>query len=416
MGSCKFAEDKRHFLSFALGGAWILSEEDFLSNNSLFDFLKLKASYGVLGYDEATSAYLYEDCWYDNGTTKFGDSNGTSADVTSIDYLGNEDLEWEKSREINVGVEALMFDKQFYFAANYFNEYRYDIIDLVDSDWSSIYGGLYYYENAGEVKNQGFEFEASWAKQSGNFAYKIGANLTYARNKYVEKDEVEYEEEYRRTEGKSTSVMMGYKSLGLFGKDVDLDSAPTQTFGSYSEGDIAYADLNGDGVIDDLDKTELGVSFPSTMFGITVDLKYKGWGLYVLGTGRLGIHSYLNNDYYTNYGNGKYSDVAFDRYHATNNPNGSQPRLTTTEADNNTVNSDFWIKNTSFFRLKNVELSYTFQNKKASSIAQNIKLYARGSNLWVVSNVNDMDPEAPSAGITNYPMCSTLTTGISVSF
>lgn len=416
MGSSKFFDDKRHFLSFALGGAWILSDEKFMDANTLFDFLKLKASWGIIGYDGATSSYLYEDCWYDNGTTSFGNSNSHSVDVTSIDYLGNADLDWEKSREVNIGLEALMLDNHFYFAANVFNERRYDMIDLVDSEWSSIYGGLYYYENSGEVKNTGFELELNWRKKYGNFTSSLGANLTYARNKYVKKDEVQYSDAYRRTEGRATDVMMGYKSLGLLGKDVDLDAAPTQTFGSYGEGDIAYADLNDDGVVDDRDKTEIGVSFPSTMFGVTVDLKYKGWGLYVLGTGRLGVQTYLNNDYYTNYGNGKYSDKAFDRYHATNNPTGTQPSLTTTEGDNNNVNSDFWLENTSFFRVKNVELSYTFKSKKESILGRSIKLYLRGANLWVISDVDELDPEAPDAGVSNNPVISTLTTGISVSF
>ncbi|WP_372753241.1 SusC/RagA family TonB-linked outer membrane protein [Labilibaculum sp.] len=416
MGSNKFQEGNRHFMSYAFGAAWILSEEEFMSDNSLIDFLKLKASWGIIGYDTATSSYLYEDCWYDNGTTKFGDSNKTSTDVTSIDYMGNENLDWEKSRELNIGIEGVAFNNHLSFAANYFNEYRYDIIDLVDSEWSSIYGGLYYYENAGEIANKGFEAEVKWSKRSGNFSYQLGANITYARNEYVKKDEVDYEEEYRRTEGKSTDVMMGYKSLGLFGKDVDLEGAPTQSFGSYGEGDIAYADLNNDGVIDDLDKTEIGISFPSTMLGVNVTLSYKGWGLYVLGTARFGVQSYLNNDYYTNYGTGKYSDVAFDRYHATNNPNGNQPRLTTTEGDNNNVNSDFWIENTSFFRLKNVELSYTFDNRNESAIASKIKVYARGSNLWVLSKVDDLDPETPNSGVSNYPVLTTLTAGVSLSF
>jgi TonB-linked SusC/RagA family outer membrane protein len=416
MGSSKFVGDKRHFLSYALGAAWILSEENFMSNNDFFDFLKLKASWGIIGYDAATSSYLYEDCWYDNGTASFGNKNATSTDVTSIDYMGNEDLDWEKSREFNVGFEAMALDKKLSFAANYFNEYRYDIIDLVDSEWSSVYGGMYYYENYGEINNQGVEAEVHWQKRAGDFAYQIGANVTYARNEFVKKDEVEYDEEYRRTEGKATDVMMGYKSLGLFGKDVDLESAPSQSFGSYGEGDIAYADLNGDGVIDDLDKTELGVSFPSTMVGIDINLQYKGWGFFALGTANFGVHTYLNNTYYTNYGDGKYSDVAFDRYHAINNPNGTQPRLTTTEGDNNNVNSDFWIENTSFFRLKNVELSYTFNNKSNTAIASKIKLYARGSNLWVISNVDDLDPETPDSGVSNYPVFTTLTGGVSISF
>ena len=189
-----------------------------------------------------------------------------------------------------------------------------------------------------------------------------------------------------------------------------------QLLGSYQEGDIAYADLNGDGYIDGRDKKMLGNSHPRTALGIDVNLQYKNWGLYILGTAEFGLDAFKNNSYYWNKGEEKYSKVVLDRYHSENNPNGAYPRLTTTQGDNNFVNSSFWIENASFFRLKNVELSYTFTNKKENSLVKKVKLFGRGTNLFVLSKEKDLDPEMMNAGVTNYPVYTTLTGGLTVTF
>ncbi len=416
MGSNKYVGNERHFLSTALGTAWVLSEEDFMSSSAIFDFLKLKASFGILGYDAATSFLLYENLWSDNGSTAFGEKNKTSATVKDVNIWGNPDLGWEKAREINVGLEGVAFDKRLFFEANYFNEYRYDIVDIVDENYSGIYGDFTMYTNYEAVTNQGFELGLAWMDKKGDLSYTLGLNATYAKNEFTIKDEVAYPE-WRQEEGKPTNVIMGYESLGLFGKDVNLASAPDQSAlgGSYGEGDIAYKDQNNDGVIDELDKVDLGVSFPTTQLGLTLDLNYKRFGLYVLGTASFGVTKQLTNTYYQNYGNLKYSTLAWDAYHPIRNPQGTQPALTTTDSQNNTVTSDFWTESGNFFRLKNVELSYTL-DFKPSSVIKKSKFFVRGNNLLVLSKIDDLDPEAPNGGVTNYPVLRMLTGGVSVSF
>ena len=416
MGSNRFNEDNRHFTSLALGAAWVLSDEDFMSGSSAIDFLKLKASWGILGYDVYTDHYLYENRWYNNGNQKFGEKNNSSTARTSLDIIGNPNLDWENSAELNIGVEGLALNQKLSFEFNYFNEKRTDIIQKVSSIYSDIYGGLYPAVNWGEVSNSGFEGALHWKNKSGELTYTFGGNFILCKNKVQQKDEIEYPDAYRNTEGQQSSVIMGYKSLGLFGKDVALEGAPVQTFGAYGIGDIAYADMNDDDVINDLDKIKLGNSFPTATLGIDLDLKYKGWGLYLLGTASLGVENSFDNAFYRNAGIGKYSVLALDRYHPVNNPEGTQPRLTTTSADNNFVTSDFWVRDASFFRLKNVELSYTFNFNNSSAVAKNLKVYTRASNLFVLSKEKDLDPETSNGGVINYPMLTTLVGGISVSF
>jgi TonB-linked SusC/RagA family outer membrane protein len=417
MGSNRYIDSERRFLSTAVGAAWIVSEEDFMSGD-VFDFLKLKASFGILGYDAQTSHYLYENRWKDGSTASFGEKNaGEDADAITVSSWGNSSLGWEKAREINVGIEGLAFDRHLVFEANYFNEYRYDMVDVVGSSYSAISGSFTSSSNYEAVSNQGVELGIHWMDQIGDLSYKIGLNATYAKNVFSIKDEVDYPE-WRQEEGKATNVIMGYESLGLFGKDIaDIDAHADQSAvgGSYGEGDIAYKDQNDDGVINELDKVDIGVDAPTTQLGITVDLKYKGFGLYMLGTSSLGVTKELTNTYYQNFGESKYSVLAKDRYHVDNNPGGNQPSLTTTEGANNTVSSDFWTESGNFFRLKNVELSYTLDFKPASSVKSS-KFFVRGNNLFVLSNIDDLDPEAPNGGVTNYPVLRMITGGVSVSF
>lgn len=150
--------------------------------------------------------------------------------------------------------------------------------------------------------------------------------------------------------------------------------------------------------------------------GIDFNVSYKGWGLYLQGYSELGVHTWATNAYYWNNGEGKYSKLALDRYHPANNPTGSYPRLTTTAGENNFRNSSFWLKNASFFRMKNVELSYTFNQFSPSSVVKKMKVFARGANLFVLSSVKDLDPELLNAGVTNYPVTRTFTGGVSFVF
>lgn len=414
MGSNRFIESNRRFLSPSIGAAWILSEESFMSNSG-FDFLKLKGSFGILGYDGATAHYLYENRWAYNGNHSFGEqNNGDNPGKIALNAWGNPDLEWEKSREFNVGLEGLTLNRHLSFEINYFNEYRYDMIDQIDESYAAMYGPFKYHTNYQEVENSGVELEIDYMNKVGDFSYRLGANVTYSKNNFKVKDEVEFADS-RTAQGRPTSVAMGYESLGLFGKDVALEGAPKQLFGPYGEGDIAYKDQNGDGVIDDLDKVEIGLNTPTTFVGIDVELKYKGWGLYALGTGSFGSVQTLSNTYYRNNAESKYSTLAFDAYHPTRNPQGNQPSLTTSNGVNNTVASDFWTESGDFFRLKNVELSYTLDFSPGSTVKKS-KFFVRGNNLFVISSIKDLDPEAPNAGVTNYPVLRMITGGVSVSF
>lgn len=413
MGSDKMPEKNRYKLFPAVGMAWILSEENFMQNEAFFDFLKLKGSFGVLGYDRSTDYYLYENRWNSIGNVRFNERNNSGTTRTRIQLTGNPDLDWEKSRELNVGIEGLAANKRLSFEFNYFNEYRYDIIQSPAYRYSTAVGDLFPRVNQGEVLNQGFEGDIHWTNATGDLRYTFGTNFIFSKNRIEKMNEVILNEEYNNQTGKAGDAIFGYVSEGLFTNQNQLEEHASQNFGSVGLGNIAYRDLNNDKMIDELDRQQIGNSFPRTSLGVDLNLDYKRFGLYVLGTSELGVDNMLNNSYYWNYGERKYSVVAANRYHPTNNPGGTYPKLTTTNGSNDYRNSSFWIQDASFFRLKNVELSYTLPG---SNVANSYRFHVRGTNLFVLSENDELDPEGIDAGVHNYPFFRTITGGVSVSF
>ena len=170
-------------------------------------------------------------------------------------------------------------------------------------------GDYLYAENRAEVKNQGVEASISWFDSPiKDFSYEVGLNLTFSKNKLIKADELDNIEDYRKKIGQPTDHIFGLQAEGLFGKDIPLNGHAPQSFGPYQNGDIAYADLNGDEIIDSRDETIVGNNFPRISWGIDVDLHYRNWGLYIQGVAETGVDKLLSNTYYWNTGLGKYSD------------------------------------------------------------------------------------------------------------
>ena len=413
LGNNKFSNSNRYAMSYAAALGWIISSEDFFQTVDYVDFLKLKSSFGVLPYDGQTAYNLFLSSYESSGSARM--NNSLNPSLVKFYQIGNPSLKWEKSLEFNLGIEALAFNNKLNIELNYFNEMRSDIIQAADFSNSMVLGGLYQFVNWGQVQNRGIEAEILYTDKVGEFTYQLGVNTVYSKNKIIKTNQVDYPDDYLNRVGKPTDAMYGYVAMGLFGKDVDLSSAYQQTFGTYGIGDIAYEDLNQDQMINELDQQKLGNSFPRFNIGLNVNLMYKRFGLYVSGTSQLGFYNWLNNDYYWIRGENKYSELALERYHVTNNPTGHMPRLTTTNGSNNFRNSSFWIEKADFLKLKNVELSYTYQGRN-TLVFKSMKFFIRGTNLLTLSHFADFDPEALDAGLTAYPILKNITGGIKVVF
>lgn len=413
MGSNRFPGADERFLSYAAGVNWVVSNESFMKDVSWLDYLNVKVSFGHLGYDRSTSFLLTQTAWKQGENIKLGEQNKSNAHTTNFVRVGNDDLDWEYSDELNIGFTGRMLNNRLGVEFNYFAENRKNIIGLLDATYPSMLGSFVYADNMGSIENKGCDFHIDWKDKIGKVEYRLGLNTTISKNKVKDWEEVNQPVDALNYVGRSTTAMVGYKALGLYGKDVPMANTD-QRLGHYQVGDIAYADLNKDGHVDQLDQQEVGNSFPTTTYGISLNLKYKQWELFVHGAGEMDVDTWANNSYYWNRGDDKYSTLAAERYHPTNNPTGTMPRLTTTSGENNYRNSTFWLEDASFFRLKNVELSYTFI--EPISWVSKMRVFARGTNLFVLSNVDDLDPELINSGISNYPVSRNLSAGVSVTF
>ena len=414
MGSARYAKGNRHFLAYAVGASWIISNEPFLKSAPGVDFLKLRASFGHLGFDRNTGYLLYKTAWSNGGNYTLGEQNkGTVERTTSFVRFG-KDVKWEYSNELNIGIDGSFLGHRLNVTVDGFRETRNNIVTAQSADLAAVHGGFVTVVNGGSVRNWGMDGRISWNDRVGDFHYEIGVNATWTANKLLSWNQVNYPDGGTVAVGKPTDAMFGYTALGLFGRDVALDGAPLQHFGDYGNGSIAYADTNNDGHVDSRDRTMIGNRFPRLTSGIDVRLGYKGWELFLCGTAQTGKWSLNDNSFWQMDGEDKYSVISLERYHPENNPSGKYPSLTTRSAASNFVNSTFWLQNASFFRLKDAELSYTFDFLKAG--VKKLRLFVRGTNLFVISADGHLDPETVNAGVSTYPLYKTITGGASITF
>ena len=410
--SAKFLDDNKTRLFPTVGLAWVASEENFLKDNSIIDRLKVRASYGRIGTEYTTSSLLYIETWgggKNNGTTFLGTGSATQYKFgyrqTST---ANEDIDWVLYDQFYTGIEmtvAEKFDLQF----NYFNIAISNIISQLSEQYSSMLGGDVYlpYINDEERRNTGFNTNILFRDEIKEFKYYVGGNLSYNEIIGEKISEVQYPDEYRLQEGQPIDQIMGYESDGLFTAD-NIDEALPQ-FGEVQVGDIKYVDQNDDGIIDSRDQVAIGNSTARFNYGVSLGFTYKGFNFDVVGSGSAGYDINLRSyDYYTHGGLGNY-------YASVNKdlPNGNaNPRLSTLTVDNNNVNSDYWLIDGGYFRIANAELGYTLPKFNMVSA----KVFVRGSNLAVISKLEDSDPEDLNMGVSEYPMMRTFVLGATLKF
>ncbi|MRR21662.1 hypothetical protein EG830_01615 [bacterium] len=263
----------------------------------------------------------------------------------------------------------------------------------------------------------GIDGLVQWKKSIGDFRYSIGGNAMYMRGKYLVVDEPAALPEYQKRTGTDMDAFWLYQAEGLFQTEGEITSrGVTQSWGALQPGDIRYADINGDDVVDELDVQVTDYHSPRFFYGLNLSAGYRGFGIYALGQGEAdGSVMLSNNRYFMINGTGQnYSELMLDRFPVTND----YPRLTTVSL-NNYQYSTFWVAKAAYFRLKNIEVSYTFPVNASRKLAMNdLRIYVRGTNLAALSSLKkySVDPENINAGITGYPLFRTITAGLSCKF
>lgn len=416
MGSDKFAPGKRFGLFGGVGAGWILSNEGFASDLSFVDYLKIKGSFGVMGYDRFNPGnsfdyYEYIDQYQTAGSVRLGENNsGPTLYGTKLTSKGNPDLTFEKSRDLNVGLEATLF-KNLSFEFNYFNEYRYDMPATLNSVIPAYLASVSPVGNYEELTNTGIDFSLKYQKTVGEFQYSLGGNFMSTYSKWDRLDEISEYDNLLRT-GKAADAIFGWVFDGFYKDPTDIDSyGVTSAYGTILPGDIKLMNIvndKNDNIIDGNDRQVIGNSFPRINYALNLNLKYKGFELYALGQGVAGLDKVLTNKYYMPYGDRKYSvQVLRDNY----------PRLTSLNSGHSYRTSSYWMKDGSYFKLRVLELSYILPDRLAKEIsAEKVRFFVKGTDLFSISKITELDPEDINAGVTKYPMFTTYSLGLKVTF
>ena len=422
----RYDNGRRWGTFWAVGLGWDISKEKFMEASKI-DQLKLRATYGHTGNGIDNAGYFSylkrynEDggFWYSNGTSM---SNGGS--VSEISPLANTLLTWEKGRKVNVGLDLTLLKNRLTLSADYYNDYYYDILQSRGKS-IQLLGIAYPAENIGKTRYYGLETQLSWQDHIGKVNYYVSANWSMEQNKRLFMDEQYVPYDYLKMTGQPTGAIYGLVATGfLTAKDI-ADGYPVMNgFNNIQAGDVKYKDMNGDGEINEFDRTVIGGDKPTCYFGIDLGFEWKGLEVTAL------IQGASNRDLYNSdrtllegfqvigqsYGQA-YTNL-LNRWTPETAETATYPRLTAggnMYNYGNNWNSSLFVQNGNYIRLKNATVSYKLPENFCRNYlgGLRVKIFVQGQNLLTWSRTRLQDPEVT---FTSYPLQRTITTGINLNF
>ena len=422
----RYDNGRRWGTFWAVGLGWDISKEKFMEASKI-DQLKLRATYGHTGNGLDNAGYFSylkrynEDggFWYSNGTSM---SNGGS--VSEISPLANTLLTWEKGRKVNVGLDLTLLKNRLTLSADYYNDYYYDILQSRGKS-IELLGIAYPAENIGKTRYYGLETQLSWQDHIGKVNYYVSANWSMEQNKRLFMDEQYVPYDYLKMTGQPTGTIYGLVATGfLTAKDI-ADGYPVMNgFNNIQAGDVKYKDMNGDGEINEFDRTVIGGDKPTCYFGIDLGFEWKGLEVTAL------IQGAYNRDLYNSdrtllegfqvigqsYGQA-YTNL-LNRWTPETAETATYPRLTAggnMYNYGNNWNSSLFVQNGNYIRLKNATVSYKLPENFCRNYlgGLRVKIFVQGQNLLTWSRTRLQDPEVT---FTSYPLQRTITTGINLNF
>ena len=422
-GSNRLAPGSKWALSPTVSAAWVLSKENFMKNVNWVDFLKLRASYGIIQTDilpESGWMYYMQQYTTTGGTYPFNSGFQSEFGRTYLDRMATTGLTHEKAAKFNAGVDATLFGG-LDFSFDGFYQRRSNIWVSTAGKYSSELGVDAPYEGDGIVDSWGWEASLDYNKQVGDWKFNVGANFDYYRSQIKEQDEAPVLYDNLRTTGHRVSQLYGYKAIGFFKDQADIDASKPQLLGSTPRpGDIKYEDVNGDGQIDTNDKTAIGYSTvaPEIYYNIHLGVEWKGLGLDAMfqGTGRYSGVLTTKSMYKPLVGNTTISQYYYDnRWTPETAATAKFPALSSTSNANNYNTNTLWMFDRSFFKLRNIEVYYNFPKAllAKTKVLNAAKIYVRGVDLFSFDHLDESDPEVYSA--TN-PLNRSIVAGLSVTF
>lgn len=409
------APDHRWNVSPTVGLAWLISNEKFMQSQNVVDFLKLRASFGMLNTDNIPgNGYWNETVGGGNGypiNNNFGGDGGWHEG-----RLASVNGTTEKAYKYNAGVDATLF-KGLTLTVDGFYERRSDIWVSSDGQNSAVLGASGSYVNAGIVDSWGTEIGANYYKKMGNVELNLGGTFTYNRSKIIEMLEEPAAYDYTRSTGNPVGQIFGLQAIGYFVDQADIDNSLPQQFGPVKAGDIKYKDMNGDKVINSDDRVAMGYNStcPEIYYSFSLGLEWKGLGFSAQFQGVGNYTAILSGTYYRPLvDNTTISNYVYRNRWTPETPNARFPRLTTETVDNNLQTSSLWLADRSFLKLRNCEVYYKLPSSWLNRFwVKNAKVYVRGVDLLCFDSIDQLDPEAMNS---SYPATRSIHVGLSVGF
>ncbi len=444
-GSSVFAPGNKWANFPSVSAGWRVSEESFLNTSKAISELKLRASWGKMGFN-GIGNYAWQPVLLQNTGAIFGNSRQTGA---FFNALGNSDLKWEITTMTNFGIDLGFLQNRLTFSAEYYIRKTEGLI-LQTPLPSSLGFSNSTPANVGQMENKGFELQAGYAKRTGSFTWDINANISTIKNKVVSFGEnikspifAGANGDYgafditRTTVGQAIQTFYGWKVAGIFQTQAEIDAAnladgnaATKYQDNAKPGDIKFMDLNGDGVINGDDRTNLGSFLPKVSYGLNYAAKYKNFDFNVFFQGVQGNSIYNGTKVLTQgmlrlFGAGKEVLNAW----STKNTNTNIPRAVSGDPNNNSRTSDRFVEDGSYLRLKVLSVGYTIAPETLRGIAKgsfnSVRVYVSAQNLLTITKYTGYDPEvgsrfngALSAGIDygQFPQPRSFLFGLQVGF
>lgn len=422
--SNKLAPGHRWSVSPTVGLAWVMSKENFMKDISWINFMKLRASFGVINtdrlpLDDDDEVTNYWEQTYGGGSFYPFDTNySVGTQSWSLGRLASLNSTHEKAYKYNFGLDASLFNGlDFSFDAYY--ERRSDIWVSSSGHYSSVLGFTAPYENGGIVDSWGVEIGANYRKRIADVTLNVGANFTLAKNEIIEQMEEPRMYDNLITTGNPLKQTYGMQVIGYFKDQTDIENSPKQAFGEVKPGDIKYKDVNGDNIIDANDKVAIGYSTtaPEIYYSFNLGAEWKGLGFDAMfqGTGRYSAVLNTKSLYWPLINNTTISQEYYDNRWTPENQDAKYPRLSSQSNENNYQTNTLWLADRSFLKLRSVELYYKFPQAlmKKSKILNNAKVYVRGVDLLCFDKINIADPEVYGA---TYPLTRSVVAGLTIGF
>ncbi len=441
-GSSRFPKNNKFAFFPSLAAGWKISEESFIRENESLEWvssLKLKASWGCLG-NQNIGNYPYQTMYVLGENYPFGDVYQQGAAVkTATDPT----IKWEETETVDGGIELILWRGKLSLNASYFYRKTTDILYKPAGSVSKVLGQDISFTNTGKLKNEGWEFELGHRNRIGNVNYNVNANLTYVKNEILTLG-VGNVDQPNGMVGNGSNLFIGYPMQMYYGYLTDgvfLDQADIDTWHDQSKvtpkpqpGDLRYKDISGpdgipDGKVDaQYDRVFLGSRIPKYSFGVNLGAQYKNVDVSLFFQGVAGVKGLLENyagyAFHSNNGNVQrwQADAAFDPENPVRYPKYPRLEILSNTVTPNVERSDFWIRDASYVRLKNMQIGYTFPkkalNKKALNHLRisNLRIYAQAENLFTINGYPEgWDPEINTNGIY-YPILRTITFGVNLNF